>query len=73
MSTFLDSLSPTAPLWPGLFLGSPSLLLQPGAPPRLTQAEPKFLTLADVGKLQHLAPFLALAFAIPTTTCKSKQ
>jgi hypothetical protein len=26
-----------------------------------------------MGELQHLAPFLALAFAIPATTCKSNQ
>lgn len=47
----------------------PSLLWEPG----LTKAESKLLTLADMGELQHLAPFLALAFAIPATTCKSNQ
>lgn len=39
----------------------------------LTKAEAKLFTLADMGELQHLAPFLAFAFAIPATTCKSNQ
>lgn len=39
----------------------------------LTEAEPQLFTLADVWELQHLPPFLAFAFAIPATTCGSKQ
>lgn len=45
----------------------------PGLHPGLTKAEPQFFTLADVRELQHLPPFLAFAFAIPATTCGSKQ
>lgn len=47
-------------------MGSP--LVRSGS---LTKAEPELFTLADVGELQHLAPFLALAFTIPATTCKA--
>lgn len=79
VSVFLD-IPPPRPPWPRICLGMtphgyppssppPSLLWEPG----LTKAESKLLTLADMGELQHLAPFLALAFAIPATTCKSNQ
>lgn len=37
----------------------------------LTQALPKVLAEADVGELQHLAPFLALAFPVSSTTCRA--
>lgn len=39
----------------------------------LTQGLPKVLAEADVGELQHLAPFLALAFPVSSTTCRAHK
>lgn len=41
--------------------------------PHLTQGLPKVLAEADVGELQHLAPFLALAFPVSSTTCRAHK
>lgn len=38
----------------------------------LTCVLPQLLTQADVGELQHLLPFLALSFSVPSTSCKKK-
>lgn len=39
----------------------------------LTCVLPQLLTQADVGELQHLLPFLALSFSVPSTSCKKKR
>lgn len=39
----------------------------------LTKGLSKVLAEADVGELQHLAPFLTLPFPVSTTTCRTHR
>lgn len=39
----------------------------------LTEGLPKVLAEADVWELQHLAPFLTLAFPVSATTCRAHK
>lgn len=55
---------PLAPLRSGAWA-----LLSSRQPPCLTEGLSKILAEADVGELQHLAPFLALAFPVSATAC----
>lgn len=48
-------------------------LLSSRQPPRLTEGLSKILAEADVGELQHLAPFLTLAFPVSATTCRAHK
>lgn len=45
----------------------------PTPQPLLTEGLPELLAEADVGELQHLAPFLALALPVSAATCKGTQ
>lgn len=59
---------PPAPLWNGTWT-----LFSPCQPPHLTEGLSKILAEADVGELQHLAPFLTLAFPVSATTCRAHK
>lgn len=51
----------------------PTQLRSSRPPPRLTEGLAKILAEADVGELQHLAPFLTLAFPVSATTCRAHK
>lgn len=45
----------------------------PTPQPLLTEGLPELLAEADVGELQHLAPFLALALPVSAATCRGHK
>lgn len=58
---------------PALLQSGAPTLLSSRQPPHLTEGLSKILAEADVGELQHLAPFLTLAFPVSTTTCRAHK
>jgi len=59
---------PRAPLRSGA-----RVLLSSQQPLCLTEGLSKILAQADVGELQHLSPFLTLAFPVSATTCRARK